>query len=368
MREIKPIDNNGGILFRFSVQGKRLAFTPIPGGKFDNSDDLKAAQAIAAQIEGDLRTGNFDPTLAKYGPTASIQKGIDAANQALKELREKQAGHDLKDLWERYKAFKIPMIAPTTLKIDFGRRMKFLENLPTTQLSEAASIRNWIIANKPPAQARKILIQINACCDWALISGLIEVNPFAKMAQQIKVMSDEDSEVNPFSLAERDLIIEAFERDFPFYAPLVKFCFFTGCRPSEAIALEWPDLRGKRLTFHSTFSDGEHGAKLKTQKKRTITLNDRAIAALPEKTNNLIFPSPKGKFLDWHNFANRAWRKVLEGLPEIEYRHPKQMRHTFITERILAGDSPVNVGKYVGNSTTTIFRRYLGSDRAYVPD
>jgi integrase len=44
------------------------------------------------------------------------------------------------------------------------------------------------------------------------------------------------------------LIIEAFERDFPFYAPLVKFCFFTGCRPSEAIAVEWKDLRGKRLT------------------------------------------------------------------------------------------------------------------------
>jgi integrase len=206
------------------------------------------------------------------------------------------------------------------------------------------------------------------CCEWALISGLIEVNPFAKMPQQVKVKTDEDSEINPFTVTERDLIIEAFERDFPFYAPLVKFCFFTGCRPSEAIAVEWKDLRGKRLTFHSTFSDGEHGAKLKTQKKRTITLNDRAIAALPEKSNNLIFPSPKGKFLDWHNFANRVWRKVLNSLPEIEYRNPKQMRHTFITERILAKDSPVNVAKYVGNSTTTIFRRYLGSDRAYVPD
>ena len=83
--------------------------------------------------------------------------------------------------------------------------------------------------------------------------------------------------------------------------------------------------------------------------------------------SKLIFPSPAGKHIDWHNFGNRAWREVLESLPDIEYRNPKQMRHTFITERILAGDSPINVAKYCGNSASTIYKRYLGGDRAYVP-
>ena len=368
MRLIKPRNNNGGIILQFTYSGHRYSITPVPGGRFDNKEDLGNAQAIADLIMADIRVGQFDTTLARYGGLKQIQSGLDDAQERLKELRQKQGAADLKELWEKYREFKRPMLAPTTLKIDYGRRMLFLNDLPTTRLSEAIAIRDWLITNKPPAQARKILTQIKACCDWALVSGLIEVNPFAKMAQQVKVLSDEDSEINPFSPEERDRIIAAFERDFPAYAPLVKFCFFTGCRPSEAIALEWKDLRGKRLTFHATFSDGEHGDKLKTQKKRTITLNERAIATLPERTNNLIFPSPKGKFLDWHNFSNRAWREVLEGLPEIEYRNPKQMRHTFITERILAGDSPVNVAKYVGNSAATIYRRYLGSDRAYVPD
>jgi integrase len=159
---------------------------------------------------------------------------------------------------------------------------------------------------------------------------------------------------------------------YPHYAPLARFIFATGCRPSEPLPLTWEDLKGDRLTFHQTYSDGELSGRLKTQKKRTITLNKEAIAALesasdPNNRVSLIFPSPKGKKINWHNFANRAWAGVLGSLPEIEYRNPKQMRHSFITERILAGDSPADVGRYVGNSPGTIYRNYLGFSRDYSP-
>jgi hypothetical protein len=51
--------------------------------------------------------------------------------------------------------------------------------------------------------------------------------------------TDEDADVNPFSKQERDLIIQTFASDryYSYYTLYVQFLFFTGCRPSEAIAL-----------------------------------------------------------------------------------------------------------------------------------
>lgn len=371
-RKISPQNDHGTIRLRWSVKGKRYSLVPVPGGIWGDAQDMKRATTVANLISADIAMGQFDPTLARYGGgLRETQRGIDEAQERLKELRQQRSGADLRELWEKFKEFKAPQLAPTTLKIDYGRRMNFLERLKSTQLSEAVAIRDWIVGNKSPEQSRKILNNLNACCEWAVKSGLIEINPFAGMAGDIMAHNDGE-EINPFSPIERDLIIATFQAShYSHFARFVAFLFFTGARPSEAIPLEWDDLRGNRLTFQRTYSDGELSPRLKTQKKRTITLGDRALQAVGDKsqieTGNFIFPAPHGGLIDWHNFANRAWPHVLAELPEIEYRNPKQMRHSFITERILAGDSPADVSRYVGNSPGTIYRNYLGASRDYQP-
>lgn len=370
MRAINPINNNGSIRLRFSVKGKRFNFSPIPGGKFDNADDFKAAQAIAAQIEGDIRTGNFDATLQKYGPTKSIQEGIDKANQALKELRQKQTAPDLKDLWARYENFKKPQVAHSTFKINYQKRIgNALKELPTTSLNDAGAIRDYLVTTKPPGQAKRILTLINACCEWALEGGIIEVNPFVNFSRRIHTRSEE-TDINPFTETERDRLIEAFYALDPFYGPLVEFLFFTGCRPSEAIALKWSDLEDGLLTFQRSFVEGEVSPRLKTQKKRVIALSQRVLSLLSGLDNSasLIFPNRQGENLNWHGFASNNWVTVLKTLPEIQYRKPYQCRHTFITLRLRAGDTVADIARYCGNSPVTIYKRYAGSDRAYVPD
>lgn len=369
-KQINPQNDHGGIRLRWSVKGKRYSLVPVPGGIFGAPGDMKRAVTVANLISADVAMGQFDPTLVKYGGgLRETQRGLDEAQERLKEIRQKRAGADLKEIWEKYRDFKAPQLAPTTLKIDYGRRMNFFGKLESTRLSEATAIRDWIAANKSPTQARKILNNLNAACEWAGKSGLIETNPFKGMGADI--LSHQDGgEINPFTPKERDLIIAAFQESaYAHYWRLVAFLFFAGARPSEAIPLEWGDLRENRLTFQKTFSDGEMSGRLKTQKKRTITLGDRALLAVGEKNHesDLIFPSPHGGLIDWHNFANRAWSGVLGSLPEIEYRNPKQMRHSFITERILAGDSPADVSRYVGNSPGTIYRNYLGFSRDYSP-
>ncbi len=370
-KKITPQNNNGAILLRWSFQKKRYALTPVPGGRFDNAIDRKRAEAVANLISADIAMGQFDPTLEKYGGSLhKTQLAIDDAQARLAELRQQRSEADLKELWEKYKVFKAPQLAPTTLKIDYGRRMNFLDKLEDSRLSQAIAIRDWIVANTTTEQAKKILQNLNACCEWAVKSELIEVNPFQGMAGEIHVKHDEE-DINPFNPLEKEAIIQGFYSSphYGHYGRLVDFLFATGCRPSEAIPLEWGDLRGNKLTFQRTYSDRELSSRLKTQKKRTIILNERAIAAVGCSISTaLIFPSPEGKLIDWHNFANRAWPQVLGQFPEIEYRNPKQTRHTFITERILAGDSPADVSRYVGNSPGTIYRNYLGASRSYSPD
>ena len=63
-----------------------------------------------------------------------------------------------------------------------------------------------------------------------------------------------------FTVEERDRIIAAFVNDsrpgtdYRHYAPFVKFLFWTGCRPCEAIGLRWgsvlPDC--SRVHFHES--------------------------------------------------------------------------------------------------------------------
>ena len=67
------------------------------------------------------------------------------------------------------------------------------------------------------------------------------------MASEIKLPKNqwgEENDITPFMREERDLIIEAFAKHphYRYYTAYVRFCFFTGCRPSEAIGLQWKHI------------------------------------------------------------------------------------------------------------------------------
>jgi integrase len=114
-------------------------------------------------------------------------------------------------------------------------------------------------------------------------------------------------------------VIAAFKenRYYKYYAPLVEFLFYAGCRPSEALALQWKHIGSSTVTFERALvyagRDGLVLKKgLKTQDKRKFSINSQLAALLekirPLKCNPeaLVFPSPKDKLIDWHNFTNRA--------------------------------------------------------------
>lgn len=353
--KIKPTNNNGSILLRFSYNGQRYAFNPIKGGDYENQKDLAKATAIGKQIKSDIELGEFDQSLAKYGWLKKIKPSLD-----------------LQKLWDKYRKFKEAFLSPSTLEVDFDRRVgNCLSLLPSVNLEDSIKIRDWLIQNKTPDQAKRILVQLNACCNWGVESGLICENPFEKINKRIIVEKSED-DINPFTLKERDTIINAFRESkyYNFYLPLVQFIFYTGCRPCEAVPLEWSDIKANVIIFNKTYVEQKKQFRLKTQKKRVIKVNsqvkDIIQSVTPLASNNLIFPSKEQKYLDWHNFCNRAWRKILESLPEIEYRNPYQMRHTFITLALQKGVPIVDLAKHCGNSPKIILDKYAGITRDFV--
>ena len=341
------------------------------------------ASIIAAKIQRDIDYGEFDATLAKYKPTASLKTVTPSS-------RSTTPTQDLEKLWEQYTQFKKPQISPSTYAVDYRKYRNHITTLPTKSLDDAVAIRDYLIANLTPNAAKRTLTNINACCNWAMKSKLIESNPFRGMAKDIQIPKSETTEykINPFTPEERDAIIQAFEESklYSYYAPLVKILFFTGCRPSEAIALQWKHINEKYITFEQAITISSKGFAvkngLKTQSQRRFPVNNQLREILssikPENNNpgDFIFKSKKGGIVDFGDFLNHAWKgyknhrgKQIDGIVTklvkqgvvSEYRKPYQCRHTFITLCLEADIDAKDIGKWVGNSPEVIYKHYAGS-------
>lgn len=351
--------SNNSLQAVFTTEGKRhfvslgLSNTPI---------NRKKAEEIAFQIQRDIEYGEFDPTYTRYNQTKLVEPEPEPeAPPPLPTICE---------LWRSYRAVRQVGKSPATVRM-YGWVEKHLERCQHKQLDEAQAIFDWLCMNVPPDSARRVLTQLSACCKWAVQRQMLEVNPFVGMAARIKLKkagSSED-EIFPFTREERDRIIKEFStnRYYKPYAPLVEFLFLTGCRPSEAIALRWQNVKPDYILFEeAVVYDGVRPVVkqgLKTQQYRKFPMNGqlRSLLQRLRGDRNLatdhVFPSPKGKILNWNNFTKRGWQRVLQGL-QIEYRNPYQTKHTFCSLCREEGIASIHIAKWVGSSPEMIDRVY----------
>jgi integrase len=150
----------------------------------------------------------------------------------------------IRDIWDSYTDYKRPQLSQTTLAVDFERVSTYIDRFPVKLFSDAVVIRNWLLSTTTPGQAKRILKDLSACGKWAARSKIILINTFDGMAADIAIpKGDEELDIDPFSPSERDRIIAYFYAKNSPYAPLIDFMFRTGCRPSEAIALEYGHIK-----------------------------------------------------------------------------------------------------------------------------
>ncbi len=372
---VRVKSSNNRLQLVFTYSGKRHYLSL---GLPDTRTNQRIAEAKAKLIEADMAFDRFDISLNKYKPQSQVHHASSS------EMDVSLAG-----LWAQFVEFKRPQCSPNTMISTYGTFSGYLNRLPTHDLARATEIRDYVLANIPLDSAKRFITRLSACCDWAIEANLISENPFHGMAAKIKkpksVATDGLNDINPFSLQERDAIIQAIETDrfcpvrsaykHSRYTPLVKFLFATGCRPSEAAALQWQNISQdcKQVTFSQAVILTETGKRirkgLKTQEQRKFPCNESLRALLrsikPKECNaeTLVFPSPKNKPIDLNNFRNRTWESVLKGLG-IEYRKLYQTRHTFITHALETAQLDAkDVARLVGNSPEVIYKYYAGKKR-----
>lgn len=382
---VQIITSHERLQLRFRFAGKRHYLSL---GFPDSTTNRKLAEKKAREIELDILSGNFDQTLQKY-------KTQSALSVASPEITPKVTPTpSLAQLWDKFVEYKRPQCSPNTMLYVYGHFTKYLEKLPTHDLSKAAEIRDYSIKTFPIESCKRFIVRLNACCNWAVKSGLISENPFMGMANEIKPPKSQknstDEGIDPFSLAERDAILKAiYENTFcnkhsgfkhSYYAPFVEFLFMTGCRPSEAIALQWKHISSdfKSINFEQAVIETGRGRVvregLKTQERRRFPCNDKlqkllqSIQLVNCNPESPVFPGYGGKLLDTRSFRKNIWIPVLAGL-EIEYRKPYQTRHTFVTLALEHGLDAKDVARLVGNSPEVIYRHYAGNKRdLFVPE
>ncbi|MEG4579337.1 tyrosine-type recombinase/integrase [Microcoleus sp. MON1_C5] len=330
----------------FGGQQKYL-YLGLPDTPINRSAAEEKARAIAA----DIAFGKFDTSLQKYQSLAVV-------------LSKPKTEYPLTlgELWEKYTAYKAQHLAATTIKKDFAVVDRHITKT-CGDLNQAHKIRLQLIEQTTIRSAKKSLMQINACCNWAVEFNLIQANPFEKI--KIKARKP-PADIQPFTEQERDRIIKAFKETEEFYAPLIEFLFLTGCRPSEAIALRWKhiDADASQITFCEAFVYGVSKGT-KTSKSRIFPVNPKLrslLKAIERGTtdgDSLVFPSKTGLIIDGHNLGSRQWDSMLENL-NIRQRPIYNCRHTFISHCLAKGIQVRQVATWVGNSPRTIWEHYAG--------
>lgn len=340
-------------------------------------ENYKKAQVKAWEIEDDIRLGRLDITLEKY----KVPKTHPLIFPGWKKTLPTPLS--LIELWAKYCKFRQSQVAVTTFEQEYLTKFyNIIERLPSQKIEDAVAIRDYLVTTRTSNAAKRVLTQLNACCNWGVKSKLIASNPFTGMAQEIKIPPRTGDDIDPFSLSERDAIIEAYQQctRYSHYYNFIRFLFFTGCRPGEACALRWEHITQDctSILFCETYNSRYHLHKdTKTHRSRRFPCNTVLKELLLNirtntcKQKSLVFTTITGKQISNERVENTGWRHlidrlVLQGLVE-RYRPPYNTRHTFITGALDAGLTVPQVAQLVGNSPEVILRHYAGNTLASVP-
>ncbi|MGZ6636303.1 MAG: tyrosine-type recombinase/integrase [Solirubrobacteraceae bacterium] len=148
------------------------------------------------------------------------------------------------------------------------------------------------------------------------------------------------------------------------YSPLVLFAAATGLRPSEWLALEHRDIdrEARTVWVRRAYRNGRLKCPKTDGSMRAVPLQAIALEAidrLPATTGSaLLFPAPRGGYLDLHNFRHRDWKPAQRALGIDPIRRVYDLRHTFATFALRAGISTFDLSRYMGASLTMIDRHY----------
>lgn len=350
------MSRNGYLSLRWSHRGKRYMMA------LDQSPDTPLyrgmAERLASQIQGDMATGNFDPSLRKYKPTKESE------------------GIPVWQLFEKFKTWKSRSVDPRTLEKYqvLGRRLQeYWGDRAAKKIlpQDAKDFRDRILSRymRSEATINETITLLKACWEWGRENGkeVGELNPWRSLRLRVPPRKAP----KPFTREEMIQILRAIEEGPPsinHYSDFVKAWAFLGARTGEMRGLRWRHCSEdcSQIWIGETLDQRGRTKPTKNAKDSYVDVPDWLAQMLRDRRgeewspDELVFKSPDGKPIEAGNFTNRVWRPVLNQLG-IAYRRPYCIRHTSISHNADAGVSEADMAALYRTSIPMLRKNYRGS-------
>jgi integrase len=193
-------------------------------------------------------------------------------------------------------------------------------------------------------------------------------NP-ARSLRSARLRKKDRPRIDPFCMQDAETLIAAIHRDWgEAQGNYDEFRFFTGMRPSEAIALVLSDLDlvNGIVSVNKARVAGVDRCQTKTGEDRRITLCPRALAVLKRQLglrarledagvvqHDYVFFRESGEPFWNLLIQGKRWRATLSSL-KLRYRRPYTARHSSVSWNLMAEKNPLWVAKQHGHSISTI--------------
>lgn len=337
----------------------------------DTPRNRKYAERLLGQIKIEIEKGTFD-YLAHFPDSnrakllarnpASLEL-IETALERWYERKKRELEHSTLDCYRRYIwNVLIPRCGRTPLRSFDKAAGKALVASFGEELS-AKRINN-------------VLGPLRGMFADLVDEGTLAVNPMdgLKVKRRAKVV--ERDPIDPFTPEELQAIFKASP-----YAQVRNYCQFntlSGLRTSEMIALRWDDIDFVTGTarIRRAIVMGQLKAPKTEAGARLVELPAPAIASLVAQKEHTflaggaVFHNPR---------TNQPWKsdrefrafffKPLLKRAGVRYRYPYQMRHTFASIALSAGENVMWVSKQLGHKNWYVTaKRYARWIKSVVPD
>jgi integrase len=195
-------------------------------------------------------------------------------------------------------------------------------------------------------------------------NGQLDGNPAANSTRWLlRSANTQKRQIDIITKPELQTLLKRAEARSPMTYVMVLTLARTRIRISELMGLRLEDLDFERREMHvrRTWGNQSRGPDYtgipKSSKPRIVDMSQQLCAALqayvvgrPEE--GWLFPSKTGLPMTPNSFYPTHWKPLFDAV--IAYRHPHVLRHTYATQLLWQGQSPVFVKEQLGHSSIRI--------------
>jgi integrase len=335
------------------------------------SRNMRYAENLLGQIKVEIEKGSFDyhthfPNSRRAKKLSHNPGELETVESALERWFARKGQELEHSTLQGYRRIIYNVLAPAcgrTLLRDFDR-------------AAGRALIDGLGAEVSVKRINNVLGPLRGMFADLVDDGILATNPMdgLKVRRRGRIATTDD--IDPFTPVEiRTILNKCADPHFQNYC---QFNFATGLRTSEMIGLEWGDIDfiTNTVRIRRAFVMGKMKAPKTEAGIRVVELTAPALQALRAQkaltflAGGTVFLNPRSgeQWKGDRDVRRFFWTPLLKAAG-VRYRYPYQMRHTFASIALSAGEAVMWVAKQMGHRDWTITaKKYSRWIPSIVPD